>query len=38
MEFLDTVAVDNLFNLGPNAPQVRADVATAVANALVAAL
>lgn len=38
MEFLDTKAVDELFNLGPNAQQVRSDVATAVANALIAAL
>ena len=38
MEFLDTNAVDELFNLGANATQVRSDVATAVANALIAAL
>ena len=38
LEFLDTKAVDELFNLGPKAPQVRGDVATAIANALIAAL
>jgi len=38
LEFLDTKAVDELFNLGPNSTQVRSDVATAIANALIAAL
>ncbi|MDQ1593134.1 MAG: N-acetylmuramoyl-L-alanine amidase [Pyrinomonadaceae bacterium] len=38
IEFLDHRAVDQLFNLGANAPQVRADVAQALANALVEAL
>ncbi|MDQ1523173.1 MAG: N-acetylmuramoyl-L-alanine amidase [Pyrinomonadaceae bacterium] len=38
IEFLDHRAVDQLFNLGANAPQVRADVARAIANALVEAL
>jgi len=38
MEFLDTNAVDELFNLGANSTQLRSDVAKAVANALIAAL
>jgi N-acetylmuramoyl-L-alanine amidase len=35
VEFLDTKAVDNLFNLGANATQVRKDVAQAMANAII---
>ena len=38
IEFLDHRAVDELFNLGPASPQVRADVAKAIAGALIAAL
>ena len=38
VEFLDTQAVDELFNLGPNSTQVRTDVAKAMANALITAL
>ncbi len=38
LEFLDTKAVDELFNLGSNSTQVRSDVAKAIAQALIAAL
>jgi N-acetylmuramoyl-L-alanine amidase len=38
IEFIDVKAVDDLLNLNPNAPQVRSDIATAIANALIAAL
>ena len=38
LEFIDVKAVDELLNLGPNAPQVRSDIATAIANALITAL
>lgn len=38
VEFLDHTAVDHLLNLGPNSHQVRQDIATAMANALIAAL
>lgn len=38
VEFIDRVDVDELLNIGPNSAQVRQDIATAVANALIAAL
>ncbi|HEX8281788.1 MAG TPA: N-acetylmuramoyl-L-alanine amidase [Pyrinomonadaceae bacterium] len=38
VEFLDHPAADELLNLGLNATQVRQDIATAMANALIAAL
>jgi N-acetylmuramoyl-L-alanine amidase len=38
MEFIDVPAVDELLNVGPNSPQVRSDIATAIANALITAL
>lgn len=38
LEFIDVKAVDVLLNIGPRAPQVRTDVAKAIAGALVAAL
>jgi N-acetylmuramoyl-L-alanine amidase len=38
IEFLDHKAVDELLNLGPNATEVRSDVAKALANALITAL
>ncbi len=38
IEFLDHPGVDQLLNLGPNSHQVRQDIATAMANALIAAL
>ena len=38
VEFLDHPAVDALLNLNPDAQQVRQDIATAMANALIAAL
>jgi N-acetylmuramoyl-L-alanine amidase len=38
VEFLDFPAVDALLNLNPDAQQVRQDIATAMANALIAAL
>lgn len=34
LEFIDVPAVDALLNIGPNSPQVRKDVAKAIANAL----
>lgn len=38
LEFMDTMKVDELFNLGANASQVRADVAAAIAKACIAEL
>ena len=38
VEFIDRADVDELLNLGPNSQQVRQDVATAIANALITAL
>lgn len=38
MEFIDVKAVDELLNIGPNSPQVRHDIAKAIAEALVVAL
>ncbi len=38
LEFMDTAKVDELFNLGANASQVRADVAAAIAGACIAEL
>lgn len=38
VEFLDHPAVDELLNLNPDAQQVRQDIATAMANALIEAL
>lgn len=38
MEFIDRKDTDELLNLNANAPKVREDIATAIANALVAAL
>lgn len=38
IEFLDTKAVDELFNLGASSNKVRGDVAKAIADALIAAL
>lgn len=38
VEFVDTKAVDELLNLNPNAPEVRADIAAAMAKACVAEL
>jgi N-acetylmuramoyl-L-alanine amidase len=38
VEFIDRTDVDELLNLGPNAPQVRQDICTAIANALITAL
>jgi len=38
LEFIDVKAVDELLNIGPNAPQVRHDIAKAIAEALVSAL
>lgn len=38
LEFIDVKAVDELLNTGPNAPQVRNDIAKAIAGSLVAAL
>ena len=38
VEFLDFPAVDALLNLNENSPQVRQDIATAMANALIDAL
>jgi N-acetylmuramoyl-L-alanine amidase len=38
IEFMDTKKVDELFNLNPNAPQVRADVAAAIAGACISEL
>lgn len=38
LEFIDVPAVDQLLNIGPQATQVRQDIAKALADALVAAL
>ncbi len=38
MEFIDVKAVDELLNIGPNSPQVRHDIARAIAEALLASL
>ncbi len=38
LEFIDVKAVDQLLNIGPNSPQVRHDIAKAIAEALIAAL
>jgi N-acetylmuramoyl-L-alanine amidase len=38
VEFIDTKAVDELLNLNPDAPEVRADVAAAIAKACIAEL
>lgn len=35
IEFIDVPAVDKLLNLGPNAPQVRADICKAIAGAII---
>lgn len=35
VEFIDVKAVDELLNLGPNAPKVRADIAKAIATACI---
>ncbi len=35
LEFIDVPAVDILLNVGPNSPQVRADMAKAIANAII---
>jgi N-acetylmuramoyl-L-alanine amidase len=34
IEFIDVPAVDNLLNIGPNSPQVRADICKAIAGAV----
>jgi hypothetical protein len=38
LEFIDVKAVDQLLNIGPNSPQVRQDIARAIAEALIVAL
>lgn len=38
LEFIDVKAVDELINIGPSAPQVRQDIADALAKALVDSL
>ncbi len=38
LEFIDVKAVDQLLNIGPNSPEVRHDIAKAIAEALIAAL
>ena len=35
LEFIDVKAVDTLLNIGPNAPQVRGDIAKAIAAAII---
>ncbi|HEX7174534.1 MAG TPA: N-acetylmuramoyl-L-alanine amidase [Pyrinomonadaceae bacterium] len=35
MEFIDVPAVDKLLNIGPNSPQVRSDIAKAIAGAII---
>jgi N-acetylmuramoyl-L-alanine amidase len=35
LEFIDVKAVDDLLNIGPNAPQVRSDIAKAIAAAII---
>jgi N-acetylmuramoyl-L-alanine amidase len=36
IEFIDVPAVDTLLNIGPNSPQVRADISKGIAGAIVA--
>lgn len=38
LEFIDVKAVDELMNIGPQSPQVRHDIAKAIADALIVAL
>lgn len=38
LEFIDRADVDTLLNIGPNAPAVRRDIASAIAQALIASL
>ncbi len=38
LEFIDIPEVDTLLNLGPKAPQVRQDIARAIAHAVIASL
>lgn len=38
LEFIDVKAVDELLNIGPQSPQVRRDIAKAIADALIVAL
>ena len=38
VEFIDVKAVDQLLNIGPNAPDVRRDLANAIAGALIGSL
>lgn len=38
LEFIDVPAVDQLLNIGPNSPQVRQDIAKAIAEAMIEAL
>lgn len=38
MEFIDRTDVDQLLNIGANAPQVRQDIAKAIAQAIIASL
>lgn len=38
LEFIDRTDVDTLLNIGPNAPQVRQDIARAIAHAVIASL
>lgn len=38
LEFIDVKAVDELLNIGVNSPQVRSDIAKAIANAIIVAL
>lgn len=38
LEFIDVKAVDELLNVGPQSPQVREDIANAIAKAMIAAL
>jgi hypothetical protein len=38
LEFIDVKAVDDLLNVGPDAPQVRQDLADALADALIESL
>ena len=38
LEFIDVPAVDQLLNIGPNSPEVRKDIAKAIAEAMIQAL
>ena len=38
LEFIDVKAVDALLNIGPNAPQVRSDIANAISAAIIGEL